>query len=75
VIAKLNSAAMRALADPAVDRQFARLGQEIVPREQQTRCKEPKSRSGGRSSRRRASKANDPPPIFQKFRSANAGRR
>ena len=36
VIAKLNSAAMRALADPAVDRQLARLGQEIVPREQQT---------------------------------------
>jgi tripartite-type tricarboxylate transporter receptor subunit TctC len=36
VIAKLNSAAMRALADPAVGRELARLGQEIVPREQQT---------------------------------------
>ena len=27
---------MRALADPAVGRELARLGQEIVPREQQT---------------------------------------
>jgi tripartite-type tricarboxylate transporter receptor subunit TctC len=36
VIAKVNSAAMRALADPAVHQQLLRLGQEIVPREQQT---------------------------------------
>jgi len=36
VIGKLNSAAMKALADPAVHRQLAKLGQEIVPREQQT---------------------------------------
>jgi tripartite-type tricarboxylate transporter receptor subunit TctC len=36
VIAKLNSAAMSALADPAVQQQLAKLGQEVVPREQQT---------------------------------------
>jgi len=36
VIAKLNAAAVRALADPAVQQQMLRLGQEIVPREQQT---------------------------------------
>ena len=36
VIAKLNSAAATALADPAVRRQLANLGQEVVPREQQT---------------------------------------
>jgi tripartite-type tricarboxylate transporter receptor subunit TctC len=36
VIAKLNSATTTALADPAVRRQLANLGQEIVPREQQT---------------------------------------
>ena len=36
VIAKLNSVAMSALADPAVHQQLMNLGQEIVPREQQT---------------------------------------
>ncbi len=36
VIARLNSAATTALADPAVRRQLANLGQEVVPREQQT---------------------------------------
>src|SRR5437899_1498005 len=36
VIAKLNSATTTALADPAVRRQLANLGQEVVPREQQT---------------------------------------
>jgi len=36
VIAKLNSAAMSALADPAVQQQLAKLGQEVVPRKQQT---------------------------------------
>jgi len=36
VITKLNSAAMSALADPAVQQQLAKLGQEVVPREQQT---------------------------------------
>jgi tripartite-type tricarboxylate transporter receptor subunit TctC len=36
VIAKLNSAAMSALADPAVQQQLAKLGQGVVPREQQT---------------------------------------
>jgi tripartite-type tricarboxylate transporter receptor subunit TctC len=36
VIAKLNSAATTALADPAVRRQLANIGQEVVPREQQT---------------------------------------
>jgi tripartite-type tricarboxylate transporter receptor subunit TctC len=36
VIAKLNSAVTSALADPALHQQLAKLGQEIVPREQQT---------------------------------------
>jgi tripartite-type tricarboxylate transporter receptor subunit TctC len=36
VIAKLNAAATTALADPAVRRQLANIGQEVVPREQQT---------------------------------------
>jgi tripartite-type tricarboxylate transporter receptor subunit TctC len=36
VIAKLNAAAMDALADPAVRQRLADVGQEVVPREQQT---------------------------------------
>src|SRR6266478_774370 len=36
VIAKLNAATTIALADPAVRRQLANIGQEVVPREQQT---------------------------------------
>jgi tripartite-type tricarboxylate transporter receptor subunit TctC len=36
VTTKLNSATTTALADPAVRRQLANLGQEVVPREQQT---------------------------------------
>ena len=36
VIAKLNSATTIASADPAVRRQLATIGQEVVPREQQT---------------------------------------
>jgi tripartite-type tricarboxylate transporter receptor subunit TctC len=36
VITKLNSATTIALADPAVRRQLANIGQEVVPREQQT---------------------------------------
>jgi tripartite-type tricarboxylate transporter receptor subunit TctC len=36
VIAKLNTAAVDALADPAVRRRLADLGQDVPPREQQT---------------------------------------
>jgi len=36
VIAKLNAAAMDALADPSARRRLLELGQEIVPRDQQT---------------------------------------
>ena len=36
VIAKLNSAAMDALADPTVHRRLADMGQQIVPRDEQT---------------------------------------
>jgi tripartite-type tricarboxylate transporter receptor subunit TctC len=36
VIAKLNAAVVDALADPAVRRRFADIGQEIPLREQQT---------------------------------------
>ena len=36
VIAKLNAAVVDALADPAVRQRLTDLGQEIVPREQQT---------------------------------------
>ena len=35
-IAKLNAAAMEALADPAVQSRIAELGQGVFPREQQT---------------------------------------
>ena len=61
VIAKLTAAAQEALADPAVQKRLADLGLEIPPREQQTpeglaRTRRPRSRSGGRSSRRRTSR-------------------
>jgi tripartite-type tricarboxylate transporter receptor subunit TctC len=36
VIAKLNGAVVEALADPAVRRRLADVGQEMYPREQQT---------------------------------------
>ena len=36
VIAKLNAAAVNALADPTMRSQLADLGQEILPRDQQT---------------------------------------
>ncbi len=36
VVAKLNAAVVDALADPAVRKRFADLGQEIAPRDQQT---------------------------------------
>ena len=36
VVTKLNAALVEALADPAVRKRFADLGQEIFPREQQT---------------------------------------
>jgi tripartite-type tricarboxylate transporter receptor subunit TctC len=36
VIAKLNSAATSALADPVVQQQLAKIGQDVVPRQQQT---------------------------------------
>jgi len=36
IVAKLNAAIMEALADPAMRRRFAALGQEIPPSEQQT---------------------------------------
>ena len=35
-IAKLDAAAVDALADPAVRARLAQIGQDIVPREQQT---------------------------------------
>jgi tripartite-type tricarboxylate transporter receptor subunit TctC len=36
VVAKLNAAAMDALADPAVRKRLGDIGQDIVPREQQS---------------------------------------
>jgi tripartite-type tricarboxylate transporter receptor subunit TctC len=36
VIARLNGAVVEALADPAVRARLGEIGQEIVPREQQT---------------------------------------
>ena len=61
VIAKLNAAAVVALADPAVRQRLVALGQEIFPRDRQTpealgALQKPRSRSGGRSSRRRTSR-------------------
>jgi hypothetical protein len=66
VIAKLNTAAVDGLADANVRARLTDLAQEIFPRERQTprhlaRYRKPKSRSGGRSSRRRTSKANNQP--------------
>jgi tripartite-type tricarboxylate transporter receptor subunit TctC len=40
VIAKLNAAAVAALADPTVQSRLVELGQEIFPRERQSRCRE-----------------------------------
>ena len=36
MIAKLNAAAVAALADPSARRRLVELGQDIVPRDQQT---------------------------------------
>ena len=54
VIARLNAALVGALADPGVRQRFVELGQEIFPR-----SRKPRSRSGGRSSRPRTSKASE----------------
>jgi tripartite-type tricarboxylate transporter receptor subunit TctC len=59
IVAKLNAAVMDALADPKVRARLADLGQEIFPPDRQTRrrslpCRRPRSRNGGRSSRRPA---------------------
>ena len=64
IIAKLNGAVVDALADPGVRTRLADLGQEIPPREQQTPrrsrpSRRPRSRNGGRSSRRRTSRGNE----------------
>lgn len=37
VVTKLNAAAVEALADPAVRKRLGDMGQELPPREQQTR--------------------------------------
>jgi tripartite-type tricarboxylate transporter receptor subunit TctC len=63
VIAKLNGAVVDALADARIRQRLAEIGQEIFPREQQTpealaALQKEQSRSGGRSSRRQASRAN-----------------
>jgi tripartite-type tricarboxylate transporter receptor subunit TctC len=36
VLAKLNAAAVEALADPALQKRFMELGLDVAPREQQT---------------------------------------
>ena len=60
---KLNAALVETLADPGVRERLAQLGQEIPAREQQTPqalfATAPRSRSGGRSSRRRTSRGNE----------------
>jgi tripartite-type tricarboxylate transporter receptor subunit TctC len=60
VIARLNEATVSTLADPTTRQKLADLGFEIPEREQLTPAAlapsiKPKSRSGGRSSRRRTS--------------------
>jgi len=62
IVARLNAAVVDALADPAVRQRFTDLGHEVVPREQQSPAAlgaYQRSRSGGRSSRRRTSRRND----------------
>ena len=77
VVAKLNAAVMDALADASVRARLADLGQEIYPAsskhpKRSGHRKGPISRSGGRSSRRRASRRSEvtesgrPPSIFLK---------
>ena len=63
IIAKLNAAAVAALADPAVRARLAELGQGIPPptsrrRKRSAPCAPPRPQNGGRSSRRQASKPN-----------------
>jgi putative tryptophan/tyrosine transport system substrate-binding protein len=64
IIDKLNAATAEALAAPEVRAKFADLGLDLFPREEQTPealagCRRPTSRSGGRSSRRPASRQNE----------------
>jgi hypothetical protein len=61
IMARLNSAVVDALASPSVRQRFDEVVQEIPPRSARHRkrsalSKEPKSRNGGLSSRRRASR-------------------
>ena len=65
IIAKLNFAIVTALANPTLQRKLMDLGQEIPPRDQQTRrrsahIRKRRPRSGGRSSRRLTSRESDP---------------
>src|SRR5262249_45677198 len=62
VIIKLNGAVVDTLADPAVRQHLTDLGQVIATREQQTQPRSvhstrPRSRSGGRSSKRPTSRS------------------
>jgi hypothetical protein len=64
VIAKLNGAVVEALADPAVRRRLADVGQEMYPREQQTpealsAYQSARSGNGGRSSGKPTSRRSD----------------
>jgi hypothetical protein len=61
---ELNEAAIKALDDPTIKARLADLSNEIFPRDQLTpealaKFHQPRSRSGGRSSRRPTSRRND----------------
>ena len=62
VIAKLNDAVVKALADPATRKRLADIGQELYPARDvdaggaRAHSRRPRSTSGGRSSRRPASR-------------------
>src|SRR6478609_3866489 len=64
IIDKLNGAVVSSLADPGIRQKLVDLSQEIFPREQRRRrrsppSRRPRSRSGGRSSRRPTSRRNE----------------
>jgi tripartite-type tricarboxylate transporter receptor subunit TctC len=65
VVAKINAAAVEALADPTVQSRFVELGQEIFSRDRQTPASlgeiaKADAENGGRSSRNWASEQSEP---------------
>ena len=73
IISKLNTAAVSTLGDPTIRESLAEQGFEIPQRERETPrrlvpIRRPRSRNGGRSSRRRTSRRNKASPTLQRGR-------